>query len=427
MATRRAQRQSCTIRSDLEDLEELTRANPTQDHSTSIIQLTNDFKKLRTAVEESTIHEDNIIHRDLVQIKSRIHALNSRERESTPTSIMSRTPVAKSRTVQLPKLQLPTFDGNIMNWAHFWAQFRTAVDSNLDLTQEHKLAYLWDAIKDPSIKALLFSGAERDGLYSEVIKTLHQRFDKKRTIHSNYCQKLLELNSVKATKADLHLFIDTVKTALAGLRHTTQDNLPSFLTSMFVPRIPKALQVEWEVHSKDSEGVPPIDDLLTFLGFRADVLSSAATSGKESEASSWPADRKQSQAGGKQTAAVHASTPTPSPSSMPYGYRYECNLCPGLKHPLYQCSLFNEMTIHQRGDYMRSRRICFNCLAPGHNSTDCRSPARCRACGGKHHTLVHRENSNAPVTLQQQPMSQHYCYHSADCQCSLCDYQCSHQ
>ena len=160
MATRRTQRQSSTIKSNLEDLEELTQANPTQDHSTSLIQLTNDFKKLRTAVEESTIHEDNLIHRDLVQIKSRIHALNSRERESTPTSIMSSTPVAKSRTVQLPKLQLPTFDGNIMNWAQFWAQFRTAVDSNPDLTQEHKLAYLRDAIKDPSIKALLFSGAE---------------------------------------------------------------------------------------------------------------------------------------------------------------------------------------------------------------------------------------------------------------------------
>ena len=116
---------------------------------------------------------------------------------------------------------------------------------------------------------------------------------------------------------------------LPWLRHTTQDNLPSFLTLMFVPRIPKALQVEWEVHLKDSEGVPPIDDLLTFLGFRADVLSSAATSGKASEASSRPADRKQSQAGRKQTAAVHASTPRPSPSSMPYGYRYECNLCPG--------------------------------------------------------------------------------------------------
>ena len=175
------------------------------------------------------------------------------------------------------------------------------MDSNPDLTQEHKLAYLRDANKDPSIKALLFSGAERDGL----VKTLRQRFDQKRTIHS----KLLELNSVKATKADLHLFIDTVKTALAGLRHTTQDDLPSFLTSMFVPRIPKALQVKWEVHSKDSEGVPPIDDLLTFLAFRADVLSSAATSGKASEASSRLADQKQSQAGGKQKAAVHVSTP----------------------------------------------------------------------------------------------------------------------
>ena len=91
-----------------------------------------------------------------------------------------------------------------MNWAQFWAQFRAAVDSNSDLTSEHKLAYLRDAIQDPSINYLLFSGAERDGLYEEVVATLHKRFDKKLAIHATYCQRLIDLAPTKANKSDLH-------------------------------------------------------------------------------------------------------------------------------------------------------------------------------------------------------------------------------
>ena len=145
------------------------------------------------------------------------------------------------------------------------------MDSNTEFTKEHKLAYLRDAIKDPSIKSLLFSGTVRDDLYEEVVALLHQRFDKRRVIHANYCHTLTELSSVKANKTDLHQFVDTVKHALSGLRHTGQYDLPSFLTSMLAPCLPKPLQVEWEVHSRDSKCVPPVEEFLEFVAFRADV------------------------------------------------------------------------------------------------------------------------------------------------------------
>ena len=63
------------------------------------------------------------------------------------------------------------------------------------------------------------------------------------------------------------------------------------------------------------------------------------------------------------------------------------------------CPKFNDMSVHHRGDHMRTRRLCFNCLSPGHNSSDCRSPSRCRACGGKHHTMVHRETNANPTSV----------------------------
>ena len=53
--------------------------------------------------------------------------LGSRSSESTPTSS------AESGGVKLPKLDVPTFDGNILHWKQFWEQFTVSVHDRLSL------------------------------------------------------------------------------------------------------------------------------------------------------------------------------------------------------------------------------------------------------------------------------------------------------
>lgn len=43
---------------------------------------------------------------------------------------------------RLPKLSLPTFDGNPLEWQTFWDSFSTEVDSNPNFTGVQKLNYL---------------------------------------------------------------------------------------------------------------------------------------------------------------------------------------------------------------------------------------------------------------------------------------------
>ena len=273
IATRRAQLAATDFRANLEDLEAATSSHTGRDYSSAIANLTTSFQHLRSILNGSVIETDHPLRRDISLFKSRLHKLSSCEKGVTPTILpISGLAPARAKPVQLPKITLPTFDGNLMNWSTFWSQFRAAVDANKDLTGEHKLVYLRDAIQDPSIKSLMFCGAEREGLYDEVVELLCRRFDKKRLIHSNYCKNLTEMSSVKSTRPDLHHFVDTVRHSLAGLRHTDQYDLPSFLTSTLVPCLSKALQVEWEVHTKESRIVPPVEDFLEFVMFRADVL-----------------------------------------------------------------------------------------------------------------------------------------------------------
>ena len=47
---------------------------------------------------------------------------------ATPSSNTS-TPSAEVQGVKLPKLDVPKFDGNIVNWRTFWEQFSVSIDS----------------------------------------------------------------------------------------------------------------------------------------------------------------------------------------------------------------------------------------------------------------------------------------------------------
>ena len=69
-------------------------------------------------------------------------------------SLQSHTldPVSSNDGMKLPKLDVPTFDGNILNWKTFWEQFSISVHDRTNLSDPEKLVYLCHSLKDGSAK-----------------------------------------------------------------------------------------------------------------------------------------------------------------------------------------------------------------------------------------------------------------------------------
>ena len=383
---------------DLEDLQSTKLEQPTKDHSHALALLSTSFQKLRMTINQSHLPTDHQLRHDLKRLKSQLSAVSSTERKDpTPPILLADRPSPKPKTVQLPKITLPTFNGELMEW---WSQFKAAVDSNSDLSPLNKLAYLREAVKDQTTRSLLYSGAESDGLYSEVVALLHDRFDRCREVHANYVKAALNSGPIKNTKTEINQMVDTVTRSLSGLKHTGQYEVNAVFTSALLPMIPKTLQTEWEIHTKGQTKVPPVDEFLKFLRFRANILSDAPHS-KAPDTKQEQPQRKQDSQPRRHKAAVHTTTPAPPSTYGPrIPFRYNCQLCPGIKHPLFQCPAFNNMSIKLRGDHLHNNKLCYNCLAPGHQTADCRGTYSCRICGGRHHTLVHREQSAPPPQAQ---------------------------
>ncbi len=85
--------------------------------------------------------------------------------------------------MKLPTLEIPTFDGSILNWTTFWEQFDISIHSRFDLATAEKLVYLRDALKNGNAKASI-EGLSRSGeQYEEAIACLKDRYDRPRLIH----------------------------------------------------------------------------------------------------------------------------------------------------------------------------------------------------------------------------------------------------
>ena len=67
-----------------------------------------------------------------LKIKKLLHSKASAAMAHSPA-----TPGASG--VKLPKLEVLTFDGNMVNWRSFWEQFTVSVHSNSTITDAEKL------------------------------------------------------------------------------------------------------------------------------------------------------------------------------------------------------------------------------------------------------------------------------------------------
>lgn len=75
---------------------------------------------------------------------------------------------------RLPKLDLPTFDGNPLQWQTYWESFSTAVDTNPCLTGVQKLNYLRTQLQGDASRVI--SGYPlSDANYTQSIELLKGR------------------------------------------------------------------------------------------------------------------------------------------------------------------------------------------------------------------------------------------------------------
>ena len=100
--------------------------------------------------------------------------------------------------INVPRIEIPTFDGNIWNWRLFWEQFQAAVNDKEHLREIGKLMYLHDTLKDGPAKNVIQGLTQSAKCYQEAIKCLKERYDRPRLIHCEHVCSIVQALPMKA-------------------------------------------------------------------------------------------------------------------------------------------------------------------------------------------------------------------------------------
>ena len=184
----------------------------------------------------------NYFHR-FVQRKTR----NSSQESSFAAG--STTISRNIQNINLPKLDLPSFSGNYLDWISFFDRFKGAVIDNDQLTNSLRLQYLKSAVKGESSK-MLTSITVTDDNFNVAMEILQNRYDNKRLILRAHIHGIVSHRPVsnENTRA-LRKLVDTMEEHRLSLRNMGQpvEHQDPFFVYLIAEKLPSETRKFWEL------------------------------------------------------------------------------------------------------------------------------------------------------------------------------------
>jgi hypothetical protein len=292
--------------------------------------------------------------------------------------------------VQLPHVQLMTYDGDPLMYHPFMKMFEANVErSTVDAAS--KLARLVQccSLRVRQVIACC-SVMNSDDCYDRAKYLLKERFGNKYKISSAWVDTLTNYPCIKPNDNNALLrYSDDLTNCFVTLNAMdclSEVNNQKTLVSI-ISKLPAYLQSRWRKEvgeiRKRKDRNPNIEDVSEFVKTVANeandpVYGACANS---SHVKLEPAIQQRSR---------NAETSAVVTTSLD-GDQKKCRAC-GESHALYVCPVFKVASVEERLEMVKAARLCFNCLNGRHTVNNCRSTRVCDVpgCGKKHSKFLHR-------------------------------------
>lgn len=334
---------------------------------------------------------------------------NKTESESVPES-NNETRNENKYTVNLPRLQIPLYDGNILSFNDFISQFESAIDKNSNLSNVEKLSYLKSYLiseAEVAIRGLALTSEN----YEIALQILRQQFGRSDIIIDAHMSRLLNLNPVRKSYdiISLRKLYSECQTHIRGLENNgiNTNTYGALLYPVLLKSIPRDLALEFarKTHSGNKN---TITELLEFLKIEIECRernehlmkeyhSLESDFQKQSKFNSFEKsntkyakfNKNKFDNSGKnkfeygEKSKFHENIPRTSAFVIDVK---KCLFCdkPEIDHDSSSCPL----TVEQRKISLRKNGLCFLCLSKGHIYKFCREKKVCTKCKRRHSELI---------------------------------------
>lgn len=306
------------------------------------------------------------------------------------------------RSIKLPTIALPTFNGSCENWLEFRDTFLSLIHNSKEITSIQKFHYLKSSLSGNAllvIESLEFSANN----YPVAWELLLNRYNNHKLLIHNHVKALFSLKALtNESPSSLRRLIDSVLKNIRALKSLGEpvDYWHTLLIYMTVTKLDPITEREWEQHKltiptepsdqdtqKESRSMLTIDILLDFLRNRAEMLDTLKLTHSNNNNPHVFKRQEQVQKIHKVHCNIATNNNKSDNSSRPVFQKRLCPMC-NKKHPLYSCQSFLSSDVQNRLKLVHDKHLCENCLNSGHTSQDCRY-GPCRKCDKKHNSLLH--------------------------------------
>ncbi|XP_011688837.1 PREDICTED: uncharacterized protein LOC105450601 [Wasmannia auropunctata] len=274
---------------------------------------------------------------------------------------------------QLPRYDIPKFNGNHADWLYFKDLFTSLVINNSSLTDIERLQYLKTSLTGSAYN-LLKNTMLTGGNFSKDWKALVSFYEDKRMLVNSALTSLFSLKPMtKPTAGEMEkLFTGVMETyrtleTLGRPIHHWDD----ILIFMIIQRLDSDIVNLWDLLRGPTNELPTWKQFKEFFRNRLMNLKGHESRKGKLVSQLTPSNIKSHYQGKNKT--VHS-----------------CSFC-SESHWSASCPQYTSKTVQQRVSLVQRHNLCFNCLGP-HRASACRITTRCKKCAGKHHTTLYRGN-----------------------------------
>ncbi|XP_050675189.1 uncharacterized protein LOC126972453 [Leptidea sinapis] len=293
--------------------------------------------------------------------------------------------------VRLPKINLPTFDGDFQHWLTFRDTYISLIHTNITIGEINKFHYLKASLKGSAlnmIQNLEFTSKN----YAIAWQLLSSRFDNERLLVNNHVNAILNFTAIAQESCQaIRKLIDTINKNLAALNTLGQptDHWDTLITHIMIKKLDTVTFREWEEKRNSITTSPSLKQFLDFLTNRADLLDAIQQDEKQRQLTTYKihSDTQNSQ----YTHKVEIKSKNTNYNKIKNSDTkvISCPMC-NQNHFLFACPEFRNLDIDSRIIKMQSfNNICNNCLRPGHKEKYCKL-THCKYCNITHSSLLHK-------------------------------------
>ena len=358
-------------------IEELDKRLETLDNAQSVVELELTVEQL----EEDIIVASEFRDKARVPRMRATKMMAARVPARAPSEQDSVSVVSAAVEAKLPKLELPTFSGDVTEWTSFWDQFQAVVHAS-ELPDITKFSYLRSLLKgeaNAAVQGLSLTAAH----YRIACDLLRDRFGRPERIVFSHIQELLNITVPKYPNVSvLWKLYDDLQAHIRSLAAMgiTGEQYGVVLTPLILSRLPPDLRMEWAREGEQHES--DLTFLLDFLHREVGRRERSQTFSKDSSAA--PGDKTLMEKRGAPrvptAAALHASVDSVSAS--------QCAACGRDGHPLSRCYDITRAPVGDRKPILRGIGACYKCLSTDKEHVYRSCFARCAKCKGRHHVLL---------------------------------------